>query len=195
MTNPIKQFLIDNLKEILLGLFVGIIIAILANLSLEQGLTLMVLAPLLAVILKQLISNIEFLKSNQQTTLVILALVASFFLFQQFNLGLFSIQELNTPVQAVNLPLKAITGISGAGLFSVLGIIFVILLRIPVVGIWLAPIFLGFLFIFLGIPILRVTGALISNFPLVIIVTGMVAIMFLLFQKQSVARTKELVLK
>ncbi len=195
MVNQIRQFAAENIKEVLLGLFSAIIIAILGNLSLEQGLVLMVLAPLFAVLMKQLLSNVQVLKANQITTLAIIAVVGGFFIMKGFNLGIFSIQNIGTPVQAsFSLPIKAISGISGAGIFSVIGGIFFALIRIPAVGIWLAPIFIIGMIVFFGVPFFQLVGAITANFQLILIVLGTISIMFLLFKKQSFAQSKRLAL-
>lgn len=194
MTNELTSFLQRNSPEMIVGVAVGALIAILIGAELQQGITIIVVSLLIALVLNQVLKVFVRNEKNERTALIVLTVAGAFFLFQQFQTGLFSFANFSVVPQSVfAFPLKAIQGISGAGLFSVLGVIFFVLIRIPVVGVWLAPIFLVLMIFMLGIPLIGLSIAIFQNFQLVLIIGGMIALT--LFLLKSSGRRQALAVK
>jgi|TARA_Y100000310_G_scaffold312884_1_gene360657 hypothetical protein len=191
MANELTKFLQKNSPEMVIGVAVGALIAILMGSDLQQGITIIIVSLLVALVLNQLLRVFVKNEKNERTALIVLSVAGAFYIFQQFQLGLFSVANFGVVPQATTafaFPLKAIQGISGAGLFSILGAVFFVLMRIPVIGVWLAPIFLVVMIFFLGIPIIGLSIAVFQNFQLILIIGGMVALAFMLLKSNKRGR-------
>ena len=179
MANELKNFLDKNSPDIIIGLIVGAGIAICGAEDLFQGLTMIVLAPMLAIILSNLLRVFVPNENNQRVAIIILSVIGIFIFMQQFQLGIYSLQSISNPIPIqgqfllTGQLLTAALGATSGGIFITIGII-------ALVAFFINPIFgmvvLGVILLFVGIPVIGLSIAIISNFKLILIILGMVAI-------------------
>ena len=118
-----------------------------------------------------------------------------FFLAQQFNIGFFSVENIDfqtaiqpQAVSGLTLPVDLIKGLPKAGIFTIIGTIFLVFTRIPVVGVWLAPVFIIAMIILFGVPFVGLSIAIFKNFQLVLILGALALIASFLFKAKFAKR-------
>lgn len=194
MANPLTEFTKNNITELVLGLAIGVIIVLLMDLNFQESMFIIILGPLVAIILNQLLKVVVPNTKNQRTALIILTLIGGFVLMQQFNIGIFSLDNVNSQsfVEAPDEPQFAITGALLTGIGGIIGGVaklpFLIILALIIGFLLIAfpPIGIAVLLI-VGIPILFTLGTgvflIASNFTLILILVGGYAILSLIFRK------------
>ena len=200
MANALSDFTQKNIAELVLGLAVGVIVVLLMNLNFQQSIAIIILSPLVAIILNNLLQVFIPNTNNQRTALIILALVGGFVLIQQFQIGVFDLSNTNTqsfvevPSQSqsiIELPI-AITGalISGIGKLPFLigfAIILAILIMNPATAI-----FGWILLAIIGIPAIIILGAgaflIFQNFQLILILASLYGVASLMFKAKIAKR-------
>jgi|TARA_Y100000034_G_scaffold114936_1_gene151538 hypothetical protein len=188
MANAFQDFLKGNIKDVIIGLAVGIIITLLGDFTLEQGLVIITLSPLVALILNQLFQTFVPNQKNQRTALIILALIGGFFLVQEFQLGTFSVENAQSAVEpqgifkTVTAPISKLA-LGKTGFFGTIGAISGLAFFVnPIVGL----IVLAGLALFIGLPFLGLSVAIFQNFQLLLIIGGFIALAFILFKNRQI---------
>lgn len=191
MTNQFIEFVSNNLKEIIIGIAVATIITLLGKFTLQEGITLIILGALVALVLNQLTTFFVPNEKNQRTALIILVLLGGFFLMQGFQVGIYSTTGLNQAVNVIEPQgvFKTVTApitklaLGKTGFFGTIGAISSLAFFMnPVLGI----IVLIALLLFIGIPFIGFSIAIFQNFQLIIIVLGLVALAFLVFKTKRI---------
>jgi len=187
--NPLTTFARNNIVELILGLAIGVIIVLLMDFNLQESMAIIVLGPLVALVINQLLKVVVPNTKNERTALVILAVVGGFFLLLQFNLGVFSLDNVNSQ-SFVEVELQPqITGAALVGIGSVLGGVS----KLPFLIIaFVAIIALVMFFPIIGIPLLILLLIFLSsfvfkifqNFTLILILTAGYFILKLIFGAQ-----------
>lgn len=195
--NILTTFTRENITELILGIVIAVIIVLFMDLNFQEGMFIILLGPLSAVILNQFFKVFVPNTKNQRTALVILALIGGFVLIQQFNLGIFSLDNVNAlsfvevPTQSQTALIATPIAITGS-LIAALGklpflIVFVIILMILFTNPVTAP-FGIILLAIVGIPALIVLGVgaflIAKNFTLILILIGGFSILKLLLGAQ-----------
>ena len=192
-----KEFTQKNIAELLLGTVIGIIIVLLMNLNFNQSIVIIVLSSLIAIILNNLLQVFVPNEKNQRTALIILSLIGGFALIQQFQIGIFAIDNINSQsfinvelqpqASLIELPI-VLTGalISGIGKLPFLigfAVVLAILIMNPATAI-----FGWILLAIIGIPAIIILGVgtflIAKNFTLILILIGGYSILSLLFKTQ-----------
>jgi len=106
MGNILTEFTKNNITEIILGLAIGIILVLLLDLGFEEGMVIIILGPLVAIVLNNILKAIVPNEKNQRTAFILLALIGGFVAMQQFNVGVFSLDNINAE-SFVNVPVES----------------------------------------------------------------------------------------
>ena len=196
MTNPLTEFTKRNITEIILGLAIAIILVLLMDLNFEESMTVILLGPLVALVFNKLLESIVPNVKNQRMALVIVGVVGLILLVQQFNVGVFSADNVNAEsfVEVPDEPQFAITGAILTGVGAIVGGIaklpFLIIFILVLVFLLFNPatMWIGILLLaVIGIPALFVLGTgvflIAQNFTLILILIGGYAILSLIFRK------------
>lgn len=186
----LQKFLEDNLKEIIIGIAVGTIIAILGDFTIAEGIGLIVLGPLIALILNQLSQVFIRNERNQRTAFIILTLIGGYFIMQYFQLGIFSTQNFNVPIEQQGIITGPITklalgGVVG-GFFPMIGVIAILLFFLGGPFAWIGVAFLVIVLLLTGVPIITLTISIVKNFSLILIIGGMIAFSFMIFKTKQI---------
>ena len=191
MANQFIEFVSNNLKEIIIGIAVATIITLLGKFTLQEGITLIILGALVALVLNQLTAFLIPNERNQRTALIIFVLLGGFFLMQGFQVGIYSMTDINQAVNVVEPQgvFKTITApiaklaLGKTGFFGTIGAIASLAFFMnPILGI----IVLIALLLFIGLPFITFSIAIFQNFQLIIIVLGLVALAFLVFKTKRI---------
>ena len=200
MTNAITEFTKKNIAEIILGLAIGVILVLLMNLNFEESMTVIILGPLVALVFSKFLQSIVPNVKNQRIALVIVGVIGLILLVQQFNLGVFSPDNINSQ-SFVEVGLEPqVTGAALAGIGTLIGGVaklpFLIILGVILIGLFMFNPVIGLVVLaIVGIPALFVLGTgvflIAKNFTLIIILIGGYSLLSLIFGK----KVKEKVVK
>ncbi|MCH7792363.1 MAG: hypothetical protein IID31_08820 [Planctomycetes bacterium] len=73
MGNALTEFTKNNITELVLGLAIGVIIVLLLDLGFQESMAILILGPLVAIVLNQLLKVVVPNEKNQRTALIVLA--------------------------------------------------------------------------------------------------------------------------
>jgi len=189
--NLLTKFTRENVTEVVLGLVIGIIIVLFMDLNFQESMIIIILGPLVAIILNQLFKVFIPNEKNQRTALIILALIGLFVIMQQFNLGVFSLDNVGAEsfVEVSTQP-QAALAFTGALVAAIGKLPFLIGFVIVLAVLFMGPFaWVGWLLLaIVGIPAILVLGTgvflIAKNFTLIIILFTGVSILKLVFGTQ-----------
>lgn len=200
MANVLTDFTQKNIAELILGLAVGVIVVLLMNLNFNQSIAIIILSPLIAIILNNLLQVFIPNTKNQRTALIILALIGGFMILQQFQIGVFDLSNTNTQ-SFVNVPLQSQTiielpiAVTGALVGALGKLPFLVLFTLIVAGLLVSPFaWVGWVILaIIGIPALFILGAgtiaIFQNFQLILILATLYGVASLMFKAKIAKRS------
>lgn len=189
MTNPLTEFTRKNISELILGLAVGVILALLMDLTFVESVAIIVLAPLVAIIFNQLLQVFVPNERNQRTALVIIGIIGGFFLVQQFGVGVFSFENANVQSFAEVQAQPQISGALLAGIGSIVGgvaklpLLIILIIVIGALLVFYPPIGIVVLALLI-IPVIFLGFQIFQNFTLILILVAMYAVASLMFKSK-----------
>ena len=195
MTNGIlNTFLRDNITEILLAVIVSGLLVLILDFNIMESLSFIVLCVLVAIILNQFF-RVFIPQQMKRNVYLILAIIAVFFSFQYFDIGIFSVENINSinfktieiepQIQQIATPFQTLMGAFNIGKLGVIGTIVALFLFLMFFGGRMAILAGVIILAALGIILFPMVVALSNNIVLLIIFIGFFSVAKMAFGKRE----------